>query len=337
MCSLVNNLVDQLRAVDSNISADIMEAISKQVLQKYPCLEKRDDDGFGNGLSYITLKQKMINRNVYLNRLNETSKKSIPVFQKHRNRRAGTVQEYWKTSSDHCPKEVFSKLRRDEPSLLTEEFLEQSQAFVRSRLDQNKNLNLILSELPVLRRRKLLEFHFKKSTGIDIGMLSTYFTAKREKIIGYSTTRKMLKLQSSSTDYEVFDFIAKLVGEDLSDLVLKKEIGTGIDDVHEESAGPVIICIDTGNGTWMFYVFADHTRITEGTTDVIGAIQDLMCVQYVHSFMYLKSAAKFLELVQEYFLKLFPTKGSKSNATRVGKQQRIVQKIIASLSDFGDD
>lgn len=85
----------------------------------------------------------------------------------------------------------------------------------------------------------------------------------------------------------------------------------------------------------MFYVFADHTRLTEGTSDFLCAIEDLMSVQYVHSFMYLKSAAKFLELVQEYLLKIFPTKGSKSTATRIGKQQRIVKKVIALLSNHG--
>ncbi|XP_062562867.1 uncharacterized protein LOC134226238 isoform X1 [Armigeres subalbatus] len=91
---------------------------------------------------------------------------------------------------------------------------------------------------------------------------------------------------------------------------------------------------DIGNGADMYYVFADRTRLSEGTTDFVCAIQDLMSVHYVHSFMYLKSAAKFLELVQEYFLKIFTTKGSKSSAVRIGKQQRTVKKVIASLSQY---
>lgn len=224
MSSLVNTMVDQLRTIDSNIRADIMETVSMQILQRYPCLEILDDDGFGNGLSHITIKHKMINRNTYLNRLSDPEEKPLPSIQKPRNRRAGTIQKYWKTSSDQCSKEIFSKLRRDEPSLLTEEFLNESQAYVRSRLDQNKDLKHILLELSVLRRRKLLNYHFKQATGIEIGTLRTYYTTKRTKIIDFSTTQKVVKLQQTSSDYEVFDFLAKLVGEDLSDLVLKKEV-----------------------------------------------------------------------------------------------------------------
>lgn len=52
--------------------------------------------------------------------------------------------------------------------------------------------------------------------------------------------------------------------------------------------------------------------------------------------MYTKSATKLLELVQEYFLKIFPAKGSKSKAVRVGKQQRTVRKVIAALSQFAE-
>ncbi|XP_055525791.1 uncharacterized protein LOC129718766 [Wyeomyia smithii] len=91
--------------------------------------------------------------------------------------------------------------------------------------------------------------------------------------------------------------------------------------------------LDMGNGNSMFYVFADHVRVSEGATNILSAIQDLMCVQFVHSFVYIPKASKFLELLQEYFLKLFPAKGSKSRATRVGKQQRQVQRVIAALSN----
>lgn len=224
MSSLVNTVVDQLRVIDTKIRADTMESVAKQMLQKFPCLEILDDDGFGNGLSHITIKHKMINRNTYLNQDKDSEGKTRPLIPKSRNRRAGTVQEYWKTSNDQCSKEILSKLRRDEPSLLTEGFLIESQAFVRSQFDQNKELKVILSELPVLRRRQILHFHFKQATGIEIETLRGYFTAKRAKIVDYSTTKKTLKLKQTSTDYDVFDFLAKSVGENLSDLVLKKEV-----------------------------------------------------------------------------------------------------------------
>lgn len=89
-----------------------------------------------------------------------------------------------------------------------------------------------------------------------------------------------------------------------------------------------------GQDTCMFYVYADHTRLSEGTVDVICAFQDLLCTQFVHNYKYIKPASKFLELVQQYFLKIIPSSGSKSNAYRVGNQQRVVQKVIDSLSSY---
>lgn len=314
MSCLVNNVIDQMRCIDTYISADIMESVAKQMMMKYPCLEILDDDGFSNGLSHITIKHKLINRNTYLNRLNNEVHQTIPEA---KNRRAGTNKEYWKLITNQCNKEVLSKLLRDEPALLTEEFLLESQGFVRSRLDQKKDLSLIISEFTVIRRRQLLSYHFKQATGINIEMMRKYYVAKKAKIIEYSTTQRGDKLCDTCSDDDVFNFLAKLVEENLDELILKKEIGTRIDDIKDPTTGPVLIRIDIGNGANMYYVYADHTRLSEGSKDIVSAIQDLMCVHYVHSF----SAAKFLELVQQYFLKIFPTKGSKSNAVRIGKQQ----------------
>ncbi|XP_062704489.1 uncharacterized protein LOC134286823 [Aedes albopictus] len=332
---LVNSVVDQMRCIDTRIRADVMETVAQQILRKYPCLEILDDDGFSNGLSHITIKQKMINRNTYLNRIDNDVPKVKQLTEEFRNRRAGTMKEYWNVSTDQCSKEILSKLRRDEPALLTAEFLMASQGFVRSRLDQKKDLSSIVSEFPVLRRRQLLSFHFKQATGIEIDMLRKYYDSKKAKIVGYSATQKTHALCETSTDYDVFNFLAKLLDENLDGLVLKKEIGTRIDEFRDEIAGPLLLCIDTGNGS-LYYVYADNARLTEGTHDFLNGMQDLMCIQYVYSLMYTKSATKLLELVQEYFLKIFPAKGSKSKAVRVGKQQRTVRQVIAALSQFAE-
>lgn len=332
---LVNSVVDQMRCIDTRIRADVMETVAQQILRKYPCLEILDDDGFSNGLSHITIKHKMINRNTYLNRIDNDVPKVKQLTEEFRNRRAGTMKEYWNVSTKQCSKEILSKLRRDEPALLTAEFLMASQGFVRSRLDQKKDLSSIVSEFPVLRRRQLLSFHFKQATGIEIDMLRKYYDSKKAKIVGYSATQKTHALCETSTDYDVFNFLAKLLDENLDGLVLKKEIGTRIDEFRDEIAGPLLLCIDTGNGS-LYYVYADNARLTEGTHDFLNGMQDLMCIQYVYSLMYTKSATKLLELVQEYFLKIFPAKGSKSKAVRVGKQQRTVRKVIAALSQFAE-
>ncbi|XP_062549973.1 uncharacterized protein LOC134214663 isoform X2 [Armigeres subalbatus] len=299
--SLVNNVVDQLRNIDVDISAAVMENAAKQMLHKYPCLEILDDDGFGNGLSHMTIKHKMINRNTYLNRLDSLPRASPTLNHKPKHRRAGTMIEYWKLTTDQCSKEVLSKLRRDEPSLLTEEFMSDSQGYIRSLIDQKKELKVILSEWPVLRRRILMSYHFKKATGIEIDTLRAYFSAKRAKIVEFSASQKANKLTEGATDCDVFKFLAKAVGESLDDLVLKKEVGTRIDEIRDESAGPVLICIDMGNESAMYYVFAEQTRLSEGTTDIVCAFQDLMSVQYVHGFMYLKKVAKFWSSLRNIF------------------------------------
>lgn len=224
--NLVNNIVDQLRAIDSRIKADVMETVAKQLLCKYPCLESVDDDGFGNGMSHIVIKHKMINRNAYLNRFQDSCEQKIPPFNKGRNVRAGTLKSYWKNSKKECEKEVLSKLRRDEPVLLTDEFLETSQAFVRYRLSESKDIKQLLSEYPVLRRRVLMNYHFGQATGVSVDNLSKYYGMKRTKIISYSGTagRKFEKLNNECSDLEVFRFLACLVGENMSDLVVNKEV-----------------------------------------------------------------------------------------------------------------
>jgi hypothetical protein len=89
-----------------------------------------------------------------------------------------------------------------------------------------------------------------------------------------------------------------------------------------------------GNLSSTYYIYAERTRISEGTNDFTCAMQDLMCVHYVYNFMYLKKTEKFLELMQQYLLKIIPRKGSKSTATRVGQVQRAVKKTIDILSSY---
>ncbi|KXJ84536.1 hypothetical protein RP20_CCG005730 [Aedes albopictus] len=224
-CGLINCIVDQLRAIDTFIPADIMETVAKDILRKYPCLEMVDDDGYGDGLSYVVLKHKLINHNSYLNRFKDQTTRMTPQTRKCSNARAGTSKEYWAKSSSECAKECFVKLRRDEPNLLSDECLQATQAFVRHRLDSHRDLKTLLLELPVLRRRKLLSYHFNQATGTDIDTLRKYFTMKRIKIIEYSAAvSKPGKILESCSDTEIFQFLASMVGENLNALVLKKEV-----------------------------------------------------------------------------------------------------------------
>lgn len=95
-----------------------------------------------------------------------------------------------------------------------------------------------------------------------------------------------------------------------------------------------LLFTDMGQNAAIYYVYANQVRLSEGTADFIGAMEDLLCVHFVHNFKYLKTVSKFLEFVQQYFLKIIPSSGSKSNAYRVGNQQRVVQTLIENLSRY---
>lgn len=226
----INEVVNQLRLIDVDISAEVMANVAKQIIEAYPCLDSGDDDGFGRGQGYIELKYKMINRNYYLKRFMDEEKTKTPLpLKKKRKIRSGTDKQYWENTTNDCSKEMYSKMLRDEPELMNDELLEQSQAFIRHTLDEQGleqgNLNSIVKRLPVLRRRVLLNYHFLKATGVDVETLRTYFAAKREKIIDYSNgCRKLKHLKDTDQDIEVFSFLCSLVGEEFNDLVIKKEV-----------------------------------------------------------------------------------------------------------------
>ncbi|XP_065086302.1 uncharacterized protein LOC135708233 [Ochlerotatus camptorhynchus] len=208
-----------------------MEIVSRQILYQFPCLDFSDDDGFGAGQGFVELKYKMINRNNYFNRLKDSqaaATKPVMSLKKSRNARAGTIKQYWEKTSKECDKDTLSKLKRNEPVLLTDAFLFQSQAFVRYRLDEI-NAARIISQLPVIRRRILLNYHFEKATGKSVSVFRYYFASKRDKIIQYSLTcRNNLHLVKTSTDLAILKLLCCLVGENFDELVLQKEVRNSI-------------------------------------------------------------------------------------------------------------
>ncbi|XP_058830435.1 uncharacterized protein LOC131689391 isoform X2 [Topomyia yanbarensis] len=335
--TLTNAVIDQLRMIDSQIRAETMETVSRQIIEKFPAMDYTDDDGFGAGQGYVELKYKMINRNNYLNRFQNgqaSTSNAVTSLKKKRNARAGTLKEYWVNSSNQCDKCIQSKLARDEPNLLSNEVLLQSQAYVRFKLDEKIDTAKMVSQFTVLRRRLLLNFHFEKATGVNVSNFRRYFVSKKQKIIQYSLTCKPnLHLKESSSDYEILQFLCSLVGENFSEIIIQKEIGTRIDDIIIGSAGPVLVAVDIGNSKTVFYVYANEARLSEGTCDVITAMEDLFTIHFVHNFMYVKPISKFLELLQEYFLKIITFVASKSTASRVGQRQRVVRKVISALSN----
>ncbi|XP_055601684.1 uncharacterized protein LOC129750705 [Uranotaenia lowii] len=301
-CSLMHPLVEQVRAIDVNASASVMEDIAKEIIRAYPSLDLSDDDGFGAGQGWIYIKRKLITRSSYRKRIRESNQPTVSSKQncKNRNVKAGTTEEYWKITSKECSPSMLSVLKQDNDCNITNEFLKVSQPYVRYIFDTSTNLNLTLNELPVLRRRKLLMFHFEESTGVDPECLQMYFNSKKHKIIEFSRTHRKYKLEENASDMDVFKFFAQFLGEDFNQLVIQNPIGTQLNDVIIPSSGPLLMAFDLDDSQ-MYYVFANQARLTEGTVDAKQAICDLVMVHYVHNFMYMKESSKFMEFIQQYF------------------------------------
>ncbi|XP_062705041.1 uncharacterized protein LOC115265267 isoform X2 [Aedes albopictus] len=230
--TLANTVVDQLRMIDTQIRSDVMETAARQVLDKFPALDYTDDDGFGAGQGYVDIKYKLINRNNYLNRFKSPQAaltNTVTSLKKKRNARAGTLKEYWQKSASECDKSSVSALVRDDPSLMTEELLLKTQAFIRWKLDEKVDTKQMISQLPVLRRRLLVNFHFEQATGVNITDLRRYFMMKREKLVQYSLTCKSeLHLSKSASDYDILKFLCSLVGEDFGDFIIQKDMSETI-------------------------------------------------------------------------------------------------------------
>lgn len=227
LTGLTNSVIDQLRTISTHIRADILEGVAKQILGVFPSLGFVDDDGFGSGTSHVWLKYKMINRNSYLNRYKEPYVPRVDTMeiQRKRNVRAGTLKQYWEKTDNKCTKEILSKLSRDEPGLLTPDFLKASQSYVRFRFDEKTSLKDIMANLPVLRREILVRYHFECATGVSADALEQYFAAKRSKIIDFSKTScKIPHLDTTAEDYDILEFLCNLLGEKIEDVIILKEV-----------------------------------------------------------------------------------------------------------------
>ncbi|XP_055589099.1 uncharacterized protein LOC129741400 [Uranotaenia lowii] len=337
-CSMVNAIIDQLRMISVVIHFETFEKVSKQIINKYSCLDEYDESGLATGKGYVSFKNKLIDRNGYLNRFKTSlDTGSKPVNSKiKRNVQAGTLQEYWLTTSKECSKEIFSNLMRNEPELLTDNFLEESQSFVRYLMDSTPIIDTI-NKFPVLRRHAMLSFHFMKATGVDGNSMAVNFPAGKDCAIKYSQTLKSsVRLGQTATDYETLHFLCNQLGEKLENIILRKEIGTRLDTLTFDSGSPLLVEIDLGQGQSMFYVFAEQTQLTEGCSDILVAMSELIMSHYTYNFMYSNQASKFLEFIQIYFFKINPLFGSKSTARRINRQQRMVMKIIEKLTEVAD-
>lgn len=225
MTTLTNNIVDQMRCIDTEISACTMESVARQVHSKYSGLNFIDDDGCINHNSHVALKHKLINRNSYLNRFKDPDAKlSVAEVRRNKNVKAGTLKEYWTAVSKDCSKDIVGKLVRNDPKVLNDEFLSVSQSYVRFRLDEPKNLKDIVTGLPILRRRQLISYHFEKATGVPMDTFEKLFVGKRTKIVDFLKSRPKIGLDHTPSDYDIIASLCSLLGENVNELIIQKEV-----------------------------------------------------------------------------------------------------------------
>ncbi|XP_058820363.1 uncharacterized protein LOC131686252 isoform X2 [Topomyia yanbarensis] len=95
---------------------------------------------------------------------------------------------------------------------------------------------------------------------------------------------------------------------------------------------PTIVIV--GSTRQSYYIHAQNSRVSENFESFILAIQHLVMVYFVYYFSYPSNLSKTLEFLQLYFYKLNPFKGSRSKATLVGQQQRLVRALMLKIAKF---
>ncbi|KAL1381250.1 hypothetical protein pipiens_013597 [Culex pipiens pipiens] len=116
-----------------------------------------------------------------------------------------------------------------------------------------------------------------------------YYVPILETLKSMLEDEKLFKKQTlgeEASTLEILDFLAHLVNEKLENLIIQKEMGTNISAIKTDVTGPILVCIDMGDDNCMYYVYAEKTRLTEGTPCILGAVENLMTVYYVHNFIH---------------------------------------------------
>ncbi|XP_058449284.1 uncharacterized protein LOC131429251 [Malaya genurostris] len=325
----VDHIVGQTRNITTSTPLSVYRQIAQVIVNKYNFFIDVDDDGIiiGNGCS--SLIEKLKNRNSYLNRAHKSGhhNKNLKLGDDPmRQCRIGIRDNYYFTGEPHVPKSCLQKLLKNigwDMDLLTS-----SKSYIRFKMDSS-SINDLMDNFPILRRKAFLEYHFFEATGVEAENFKNNFLEKRDRIISLSQTyrNKSLHIQNSADDKSVFSGIARLLKEELTEIIHEVEA----DDTEETIVKqyPIIVAIGS---TQQFFIHAQGHRISENFCSFASAVQFLIITYFIYYYFYPTNFSKTLEFLQIYFFKLVPNKGTRSRATIVGQQQRMVRTLLVKLA-----
>lgn len=326
---LVDHVTAQLRTITTKIPFSIFKKHALKITTEYSVLRDYNDDGDVIGDGSNSLADKLRNHNSYLNRTRRTEKQTTHNKGcSNRQCKAGIREEYYKSGKTYCSKEHLMLLSRNNPESmqLNDEVLTSTEAFIRYKIDSSMTIEKLCQEIPMIRRNELLNYHFFKGTGVDAETFTTNFAKKRTKLIKVAKVyKKSLNITSSASDLEILEGVAKLLHEDFSCLI--HELENTDENLHLDDVFPSIIIRND-----QFFIYADHELVTTGVNTIIRAVQQLLVVYFVYFFKYPKQISKTLEFLQMYLLKIYPEHGTRSMATIVGGQQRMVASLISKIT-----
>ncbi|XP_058827560.1 uncharacterized protein LOC131687485 [Topomyia yanbarensis] len=330
---LVDHIVGQLRNITPSIPISTFRRVAETVSSMYSFFIDMDDDGMiiGNGSSSLT--EKLKNRNSYLNRAHKSGqydKKQKFGDDPMRQCRVGIKAEYSLSGEPLLLDNLLMKQLYENQDW-DKKLLETTKCYLRYKIDHCP-LSQLMENFPIVMKHSFIEYHFSEATGVRPDQFIENFIKKREKIIKVSQTYrdKNVHIADTAEDMDVMVGISRMLKEDISEIVCQLEEETSSDLINK--LHPTIVIV--GSTRQSYYIHAQNSRVSENFESFILAIQHLVMVYFVYYFSYPSNLSKTLEFLQLYFYKLNPFKGSRSKATLVGQQQRLVRALMLKIAKF---
>lgn len=329
---LVDQVVGQLRVIATRIPATVFRQVASKITTKYSILLDIDDEGTVVGDGSGSLAEKMRNHNSYLNRSYKPGMKLKHKLGKHPSRQcwAGVKEDYYASGEPNVCKDSLMKLTRGE--ITQNDVITKTVKYIRYKIDNSETLKQLIIDLPVLRKTEVLDYHFEMATGVKPETFEKNFKLKRNKLIEISKTYRDKSIHiKDDNELQYFTSISKMLKEDFSTIIFFFEQGHPIENLNIAHPFPVLAAFDRGDAT-IYYVHAEGTVLTNGCGSIVTAIQSLFEIYYIYFFHYPKELSKTLEFLQIFLLRIVPDKGTRSTATIVAKQQRLVRGLLMKIA-----
>ncbi|XP_039302913.1 uncharacterized protein LOC105206844 isoform X1 [Solenopsis invicta] len=320
-------IVNDIRQINKNVLTTTLKKIAFEMIQKYPeTFMDKDEDGHILGDGSCSMFHKLRERCCYMKRIESKQKsteKSKPIQSKQRKFHimagCSNYQDLHSTNAkhiraEHYDEDSFEKMMKD-GYIQQRKFLENFQ--------EPPSLTDIQKEFPILFKLESIIFHFNKLTGKKLEKLPNIMKEKSTKIVEYAIQNKYLKLDNNE-DYciQSLRFFA-LYFKDFEKMYYKIENeNTNLNEILQMNA-PCIVSI--GNH---FQVFVEKQLFGKEFSTFIEARQCAFGIYYVMCLQYPAELSNTLEMVQRYYLKINPDRGSKASKNKNKTALKVIKLIM---------